>query len=260
LARVLRIATVIVTILTVGACSNLFTENLFENFDGPPDASEILDEYIDGNGNVSTADAADFIKDLSEAADSPRFFDDLSGSDRSKLNTALKSVYTNGDVAITTKQEASILAGEILTRDTAAGDTINNVANVLTSDAGADAFEDPAALLDLIIPENAQGDQAAIEAILTDLVSAGDAYDALGDTLSGGASAPDGVNMTEVAQKAAVAIAVKNLAGETSVSQLAADIASGTVNTSGSYSDPITGDTQLQSILDAGGLGGLIGS
>ncbi|MFP4152488.1 MAG: hypothetical protein ACLFSV_06550 [Alkalispirochaeta sp.] len=261
MAQKLRIAIVISTILTVSACSNLFTGNLFENFDGPPDASVLLDGYIDGSGNVSAADADDFVDDLLDAADSSRFYDDLSGSDRTELNTALKSVYDNDDVATTTRQEASILAGEILTRGTDAGDTINNVANVITSDDGADAFEDPSALLDLIIPESAQGDAEAIEAILTDLVSAGDAYDALGQTLTDGAPAPDDVNMTEVAQKAAVSIAVKNLSEQTSVSQLAADIAGGTVDTNSAYTDvnPID-DPNLESILEAGGLGDLIGS
>jgi hypothetical protein len=261
----MRYLTIItIAVFSLGSCADLFKGNLFEEFDGPPDASDILGDYVDANGQVSTGDAADFIADLSDAAASARFYDDLSASDRTNLNTALSSVYDNGAVAVSTRQDASILAGEIATRGTDAGETINNVANVLVADGGGDSFNDPAALMDLIIPDSAKGDAAAIEAIIDDLITAADAYEALGATLTdtdgdGTDDGPDGANMTEIAQKAAVAIAVKNLAGDTSSTQLAGDVAAGTVDTSGSYSDPLAGATNLDNILEAGGLGGLIG-
>lgn len=262
----IRYLTVIsITLFLLGSCADLFKGNLFEEFDGPPDASDILGDYVDANGRVSTADARDFIADLSDAAASSRFYDDLSASDRTNLNTALSSVYGNGDVATSTRQEAAVLAGDVATRGTDAGETINNVANVLTSDSGGDAFNDPAALMDLVIPDSAKGDAAAIEGILDDLVAAAEAYDYLGDSLTdtdgdGTVDGPDGVNMTEVAQKAAVAIAVKKLVDDAgSTSSLASDISAGSV--SSTALDNFPGDTtSAEAILEAGGLGGLIGS
>ena len=57
------------------------------------------------------------------------------------------------------------------------------MANVLTSGDGGDSFNDPGALMDLIIPDSAKGDAAAIEAIIDDLITAADAYEYLGGTL-----------------------------------------------------------------------------
>lgn len=265
--RTARFSIIIIALAAVSSCANLFQGNLFENFDGPPDASDILDDYVDGNGNVSTSDAPDFVEDVADAAESPRFYDDLSGSDRTELNTALKSVYDNPAVGTPVRQEASILAAEVVIRGTDTEETINNVANVLTSDGGGDSFNDPTALMDLVIPDDAKGDPAAIEAILNDLVTAADAYDALGTSLTdtdgdGTVDGPDGANMTEIAQKAAVALAIQKLVDDPSIgstSALAADISAGSVTSSAL--DNFPGDsTSASNILEAGGLGGVFGS
>lgn len=265
--RTAQLSIIAIVLVTVSSCANLFQGNLFENFDGPPDASDILDDYVDGNGNVSTADAPDFVNDVADAAESSRFYDDLSGSDRTKLNTALKSVYENNSVATTVRQEASILAAEVVIRGTDAGETINNVANVLTSDGGGDSFNDPTALMDLVIPDSAKGNPAAIEAILDDLVTAADAYDALGSSLTdtdgdGTVDGPSGANMTEIAQKAAVAMAIQKLVADPAIgstSALAADISAGSVTSTAL--DNFPGDTaSAENILAAGGLGGVFGS
>lgn len=267
LIRAAKISVILVVIATIISCSNLFEGNFFENFDGPPDASDILGEYIDGNGAVSTADAADFVDDLGDAAESDRFYDDLSDGDRQNLNTALKSVYDNEDLDDSVRQEASILAADVVLRGTEAEKTINNVADVLTSDLGGDAFNDPSELLDTVIPDDAKGDPDAIKAILDSLVSAGDAYDTLGSTLTdtdgdGTVDGPSGANMTEIAQKAAVAIAVQKLVSDPAIGttdQLAADIVAGSV--SSTALDDFPGDTSsAQNILEAGGLGGVLGS
>lgn len=264
MSRIVQVSIPIIFLYLLTSCANLFNGNLFENFDGPPDADDIVKEYVDSNGNVATGDADDFVEDLSAAAESSRFYDDLSRNDRTVLNTALKSVYNNDGVATSTRQEASVLAADMVIRGTDAGETINNVANVLTSGGGGDTFNDPAALMDLVIPDDAKGNPAAIEAILNDLVVAADAYEYLGSSLTdtdgdGTVDGPSGTNMTEVAQKAAVAIAVKKLVDDVgSTSSLASDISSGSV--SSTALDNFPGDTtSAENILEAGGLGGLIG-
>lgn len=263
----------IVFIFLLSACSNLFDGNWFENFDAPPSADDILDDYVDEDGTVSTEDADDFVNDLGEAADSDRFFDDLSDEDRDELGTALKSVYDNPDVDVVTRQEAAILAGEIAIRDTGAGDTVNNVVEVLlSSEGGADSFNDAGAFINAIIPSSAEGDPEAIRQILEYLVVAADAYDALGNLLTdtdgdGTPDGPEGSNMGEVAQNAAVAIilaATADLDGDGTVSDAELDALT-TASVDDDFSayngtpldDSLGSDaspTPLRNILDAGGL------
>ena len=259
-----RLLVVSALVMVLASCANLFTGNFFENFDGPPDAADILGQYTDSDGNVSSANADAFVSDLLDATDSSRFFEELSSTDRSSLADSLNSVYTNPSVDVDdqTRQQAAILAGEVTLRDTGAGETINKVADVLTSSEGADSFSDPEALLNQIIPESAQGDTAAITQILTDLQSAAKAYTELGGSLSdtdgdGSVDGPDGANMTEVAQNAAVAMIVDQIASQTSAETLAGQIVAGTVG-SASYTAPVTNETNLSNILEAGGLGGLL--
>ena len=259
----------VVAALAISGCSNLFTGNLFSNFDGPPSASEILSSYVDDDGNVDPAAADGFVSALGDAADSNKFYDDLSDDDRADLTASLSTVYKSTDPAVTpeTKQKAALLAADVTLKGTDSGDTINNVANVLTSDAGVDSFSDAGDLLNQIIPDEAQGDPVAIKKILDDMVAAADAYDALGSSLTdadgdGTPDSPDGVNMTEVSQKAAVAMVVRNLVtqdggdGET----LANAVADGTVETL-TFTDPLSAEnadgSALNNILKAGGLDGL---
>tara|TARA_B100000614_G_scaffold251418_1_gene262909 strand:- start:185 stop:1012 length:828 start_codon:yes stop_codon:yes gene_type:complete len=268
LRATVRVAAIGFAAVLLAGCGNLFTGNMFENFDGPPSASDLASRYTDANGDVSTADAESFVNDLDDAASSSRFFDGLSDSDRESLAGSLESVYSNTDVDTETRQRAAVLAGDVTLRGSSAGDTINNVADVLTSSSGTDSFSDPAALLDQIIPTSAKGDPAAIEQILNDMVTAADAYSALGSSLTdadgdGTPDGPSGANMTEVAQKAAVSIVVAKIVTDSatsSTSSLAESLASGTFDASG-YSDPSTDATSdgsaLNNILKAGGLDGL---
>lgn len=254
-----------VLVVSLSGCSNLFTGNLFSGLDGPPSAGDITGRYVAADGSVPTDVAGDFVGDVEEAAESSRFFDDLSAGDRDDLSAALKDVYDNGAVDAETRQKAAILSGEVTLRDTPAGDTINNVADVLTSSGGADSFENPETLLDQIIPADAKGDPAAVQAILDDMVSAADAYNSLGGNLTdtdgdGSVDGPDGANMAETAQRAAVSMIVADLVGQTDSATLADAIANDSVDTlalTDPTGDATTGGTPLNNILQAGGLDGL---
>jgi hypothetical protein len=263
---------VLAATLSIAGCANLFTGNMFANFDGPPSASDLAGRYADADGNVSSSDADSFVGDVEDAAGSSRFFDDLSDNDRTTLTGSLKSVYDNdsGEVDDATRQRAAVLAADVTLRGADSGETINNVANVLTSAEGADSFSSPQDLMDQIIPDSAKDDPVAIKKILDDMVAAADAYDALGGSLTDDDgdgeidNAPEGTNMAEVAQKAAVAMVVRNLAGQDSGDKdLAQRIADNDFEGT-TFSDPLGGENSdgsaLNNILKAGGLGGFFDS
>jgi hypothetical protein len=139
---------------------------------------------------------------------------------------------------------------------------------VLTSEADVDSFRDPAALLDQIIPEEAQGDEEAVAEIISDLAAAGSAYETLGNTLTedtdgdGRPDVPEGTNTGAVAQNATVAIAISDLVEQDGgdPTALASASVEGTIE-EGRYQDPIsdasTEGSALNNILTAGGLDAL---
>jgi len=268
-SRFRAVAILAVVSLALAGCSNLFTGNLFSSLDGPPSAGDIRGRYVDENGDVPTGSADEFVDDLADAADSDRFFDDLSDTDRDGLQESLESVYENEDVDEATRQNAAVLAAEVTLRGTDSGETINNVADVLTSSEGVDSFSEPSVLLDQIIPESAQGDPAAIEQILNDMVAAADAFDALGNTLTDSDgdgtidNAPADANMAELAQQAAVAMVVRNLVNDPNsggAAALSESIAAGTVGDT-EFGDPLSNEntdgSALNNILKAGDLDGV---
>lgn len=262
----------IVFIFSLYGCANLFDANIFTDFDAPASAADVLGDYAETDGTVSTANAAGFVDDLGEAAESSRFFDDLSDADREELDAALESVYDNVDVDTATRQDAAVLAGEIALRGTDAGATVNNVVDVLiSSDGGADSFNDPSTLLAAIIPAEVQGDETAIRNILESMVTAADAYESLGSTMTdedgdGTPDGPDGANMGAVSQNAAVAIIVSAMADsgggvDALTSAIIDDDFTGFSTTA--LDDSIGSDaspTPLRNILDAGGLLGVFES
>jgi hypothetical protein len=253
---------------SLSGCANLFSGNFFENLDSPPSATEIRGQYVDADGNVPPDRAEAFVNELGDAASSSRFYSELSDTDREELRDSLESAYTNVDVLESTRQSAAILAADVTLRGADSGATINNVADILTSSDGVDSFDEPSALLDQIVPESAQGDPAAIERILNDMVAAADAFDALGASLTDSDNdgtidnAPDGANMTAVAQQAAVAMVIRDLVVDSGdIAGLAGDISRGEVDDTRFDDNPLTETNSegspLNNILKAGGLDGV---
>jgi hypothetical protein len=252
---------VLTLFFSLASCANLLSGNLFEGFDGPPDAGALIGRYTEADGSVTPGREAAFVTEVAEAAESPRFYSGLSASDRTALNTALSSVYTNTALPVGTQQTAALLAAEVNLQGTAAGETANNLGNYIL-DGGEDPFSDPATLLQAVIPESAQGDAAAIAAILENLAAAGAAYNAFGGTLDGN-DPPTETNMGAVAQNAAVAIVVAALvadgAGNGGAAGLAAILVAGDpISDDANALDSINNEgTALNNILVAAGFGGL---
>ncbi len=258
--RLWNITIVSLAVMLASSCMIPFLEgNLFEQFDGPPSADSILGRYS-GDDGVPADQADSFIADLTDAAGSPRFFRDLTPESRSQLTDSLASVYSNtDDVEVETRQRAALLAADVNLRGTDAGETTNNLVSYF-ADGGDDPLGDPVGLLDAIIPESAQGDAAAIEAILQSYIAAADAYEAFGTTL-GGDDPPDGTNLGSVAQNAAVAIAVKQLAATNGGADgLAASLANpddeDELDTTG-FDDILEEGSPLSNILGGAGLDGV---
>ncbi len=253
---------IVFLVFSLSSCSNLFTTNYFTRFDGPPSASDISYNPDDPKG---------YLDDLGEAMDSSRFFDDLNESDRDTLTNNLEDIYTDPSADPETVQEAALLAAELQLNGTSAGTTVNNVVDIFVSDSSGSAFEDPGVLLEGIIPESAAGDAGAIASILEDLVTAGNAYEAYGNSVSGGSDVSG-----EVAQNAAVAILVSTIVSsgsggstEDNIDALAAAIAGGSGSTNaifesgGSFNgagdamtDAAAEGSALDSILSSSGFAG----
>lgn len=269
------LATLVLVLVLVYGCTDFVGQgNAFENFDGPPAASEITRRHIrtDDEGNVIVDNPERFVRDVGDAAGSGRFFRDLSDSDREQLNDGLRQVY-NGDSDVGTRQRAAVLAGEVNMRGTSAGTTANNVIDVLTGD-GIEAFEDPNALLDTIIPAGARGNPAAIQEILNNMVAAAEAYEALGNTLGDeDSTVPAGTNMGVVAQNALVAMVVRDIVNAQSgddpaarseflAQQLAEDPENRTIATPGEGDedyDVFGGEgSALRNIINTAGFGGIL--
>ncbi len=243
-------------ILSLAGCANLFTTNYFESFAGPPSASDIS---YDGS------DAAGYLDELEDAMESDRFIDSLSDTQRDALTDDLEDIYTTStDAAVI--QEAALLAAELQMNGTGAGETANNVVDLFmnSSDGSDNVFEDPDALLSGLIPAEAQGDPVAIAAILNDLVSAGTAFTAFGNSVDDAPPA-DGVS-GEVAQNAAVSILVMTIAGvdpadtpaarEAKIAALTGSVVDGTVSDDYAATDlgtALDDDSPLSNILDAAG-------
>ena len=265
-------------LLTLGSCTQLLSGvNLFQNFDGPPTASDLLSD-VGPNGEVATANAESFVNGVSEALDSPQFTDGLSDSDRDRLGAALENVYNNGAVANDVVQNAALAAGDVAIDGTAAEQVINNVVDIAV-DSNAD-FNDPATLLTTLIPADVQNDVAAITEILESLSTAGAAYMALTPTLTdtdgdGEVDYPSGVNSGAVTQQAAISILVNQLTTDNTVAMpptpgtavIAAAIADGTLadgtamlTFTGFDTQFTTATSQFSTILEAGGLSGVFNS
>lgn len=224
-------------------CANIYESNLFENFDGPPNAAELA------NGSL---------EDIAEAAQSPKFFDELRDDPAAKeaIQNRLQEIYNDPAATDAEKRSAAIISGDVEMETTQGREIVNNVVDVILDESGGD-FSDPATFVRNTFPESVRNDPVLLKAQIESFQTAAQAYYAYGTGLTE-ENVPDGANSGEIAQRATVAILMDELASQTSTDQLLTDI----VNDSyGSYSDPTqdtlgseSSPTPLRNILDVAGL------
>ena len=68
-----RAAVALIVLVAFVSCADLFTGNLYQNFDGPPDASDVVKGFTDDAGAVKPEKADNFVKEIEEVAESPQF-------------------------------------------------------------------------------------------------------------------------------------------------------------------------------------------
>lgn len=264
--RSVALGAVLAATLLLSGCADLFVMNYFQEFDGPPSATSIQFDSAD------TDSYDDYIGDLSYAMESDRFFEELSDLDRETLVSNLEGIYTSSSSDAVEIQDAALLVADLELRDTDAGETINNVVDVLmdsSSDEGGGAFDDPSVLIEGILPDGVADDATAIEAMLTDLVSVGGAYEVYGTSIGADADSVAG----DVAQNAAVSIVVSAIvesgsgSPEENIAALADALANESADTlfdtEGTFADAgdavtttLEGDA-LSNILSGAGLDGI---
>ena len=245
--------------LFLGCDTHLFSANLFQGFDdGAPSASEVLSSY-----NANDPDA--FLNALTVAGSSDEFYEDLSDEDREKIITNLEEIY-QGDGDPETVSEAAALAGQTALQGTDAGEMVNNVVDLLSSDGDFGSVDE---LLTALVPDGVRDDADAVKQILTDFTVAAAAYRAFGEEIredldgDGTLDSPADVNMGEVAQNAVIAILVDTIVSD--LDNGIDELTSAIVNddyTSLEDLDPVedanAAGSALNKILEAGGLGGLL--
>lgn len=244
LPRAFGAVLVVALAVTLGGCGNIFTNNLFQNFDGPPSASDLAN--LEGEALLNAVE---------NAAQSNRFFDGLTNEQRDELTESLRTVYQDPNASAAERQRAAVLAGAVNIRGTAAETTINNVVSAFTSEE--DAFDDPQALINSVIPASVRQDEAALTAMLTSMFAAAEAYNALGSGIGEDEAAVsvDG----ETAQNAAISILLYEVAGGDPDVLIAAinNDNYDDLNDPGNALGDDDNQTPLYHILQAAGLGGV---
>lgn len=240
----LRITVTALLAVLLAGCANIYDSNLFQNFDGPPSASELA------NGSA---------EDIADAAESPQFFEELEDDPAAKeaIQNRLQEIYNDPNASDSDRRTAAIVSGDIEMETTGGGEIVNNVVDVLLDEEGQE-FSDPGTLIRNIFPESVRNDPAALKAQIESFQTAADAYDAYGDGLTEG-GVPEGANSGEIAQRATVAILIDELANQAGgTDQLVSDIQNDSFD---GYSDPTENTlgteenpSSLRNILDVAGL------
>ncbi|MFP4535676.1 MAG: hypothetical protein ACLFNP_08135 [Spirochaetaceae bacterium] len=241
----LRKAVMPLVVLLLAGCANIYDANLFENFDGPPSASELA------NGSA---------EDIADAAESPQFFEELEDDPEAKeaLQDRLQEIYNDPNASDSDRRTAAVVSGDIEMETTEGGEIVNNVVDVVLDEEGGGEFSDPGTFIRNTFPESVRNDPEELEAQIESFRTAAEAYYAYGEGLTED-GVPDGANSGEIAQRATVAILMDTLAEQAGgTDELVADIQADDYS---SYSDPTesalgTEDEPepLRNILDVAGL------
>ena len=185
-------------LLVLSGCSAFFDFNAFSSLDKPavPNPSR-----YQGVGGLSNLHA-----DLG----SPAIVDALKGDPATvaAIEANLIATYnvTVGPLTTPDQQAAAILYSDLALKSTSGDALVNNiVANVLTTPSG-----NIQSMLASIVPADVAADPVKFSNMVAGLLAANTAYQVLGAALVP-ASPPPGMNMGDVAQKAAVAFLMERV-------------------------------------------------
>ncbi len=178
----------------LAGCSAFFDFNAFKPLDEPP--APKLSDYQGGSDGLDK-----LASDLGSPAVVAKLKADTTTTQA--LESYLETTYqvTTGPLNNSDKQAAAVLYGDLYLKTTSGDELVNNiVAEFMTSSQTGNI----SSLISSVIPADVAGNQTDFTAMITGLLQANMAYQALG-TETPPYSVPPGVTMGDIAQKAAVA-------------------------------------------------------
>ncbi|HVP20128.1 MAG TPA: hypothetical protein VMU36_14165 [Spirochaetia bacterium] len=177
-------------LLLLAGCSAFFQFNLFKGLDKPP-APKASD--YEGQGGL-----AKLANDLSSPAVVAQLKADPTTTQ--EIETYLATTYLSAPLTTPDQQQAAALYGDLNLKTTSGDQFVNNLVDIVMS--GASGGKTIQQILQGIVPASVASDPTAFSNMVGGFLAAEAAYQLLGASVP---PSPAGVNMGDVAQKAAVA-------------------------------------------------------
>lgn len=188
-------ALLVVPLFVLAGCAALFEFNAFAALDLPP-APKVADyEGVAGLARLaSDLDSAAVVAELSKDPSTVQ-----------EIKDYLSQTYLSGPLTTPDQQTAAILYADLSLKTTSGDQLVNNVVTSLLTTSMSGNLK---TIIGSIIPADVAGDVTAFAAMVNGLLDANAAYQMLGDSIP---PAPPGMNMGDVAQKAAVAYMMRSV-------------------------------------------------
>ncbi len=195
-------ACVLAPFLLLAGCSAFFGFNLLKGLDKPP-APKASD--YEGQGGLDKLQT-----DLSSPAVVAQLKSDPTTTQQ--IENYLTTTYLSGPLTTPDQQQAAMLYADLNLKTTSGDQFVNNAANLALSGNGSGQTIQQ--ILQGIVPPDVASDPVKFAAMVSGLLNAAAAYQLLGASLAAPATAPPGMNMGDVAQKAAVAYMMQSVVYE----------------------------------------------
>jgi hypothetical protein len=249
-------------LLLLGGCAQLFEFNLFQSLDPVP---------LPTQEELAAMSEGEALNYLGEELASPVFVEKLLEDEAAfaSVEDYLEATMA-GSAEPDNRMRAAVLYADLHLVTSGADEAVNNVAALLQQDPGSLDFADEAAVVDFlqallpdIIPAEALASRQAFDELLSGFQAAWDGYQVFGNGLGADPAVPEGVNLGDVAQKALFSYLVAEsledgrlYASESEARDALWAIARGQEPPlpAGAFEDPFAAGTPLQNILDAAGI------
>ena len=189
MAKLKVTALLIAPLLILAGCSAFFGFNAYSSLDKPP--APKLSDYTGANG----------LSKLSSDLSSPAVVAALAAdaSTTQQVESWLQTTYLSGPLTTPDQQLAAALYSDLNLKTTAGAQLVNNVVSAIITNPPSGNI---ASVLQSILPPGSLADQATFSAMVDGLMNANASYILLGG--SSLSPVPPGLNMGDIAQKAAV--------------------------------------------------------
>lgn len=195
-------ALLVLTLIILAGCPAFFDFNVFESLDTPP--APKLSDYQGLDGLAKLAD------DLSSPAVVARLKDDPTVT--AQIESYLLSTYgvTTPPLDSPEKRTAAALYSDLLLKTTSGDELVNNIVSAIVMSPPTGTI---ASIISSIIPTDVADNETKFTAMVNGLLAANVAYLTLGAGIHV-YGVPPGMNMGDIAQKAAVAFLMQAVVDE----------------------------------------------